>query len=92
VLAVSSRSTHEVQFAVEQAGCSSCAARIREALDAIGTVERIELDESADVAVVQLASPSRISREDVDRALEKASAGSGHQYTCQRGSWLVRLA
>lgn len=83
---------HEVQFAVEHAGCMSCAARIRGALEELGTVESVEVDEAADLSVVRLISESRLSQDAVDRMLGNASQGSDHEYRRQSGSWLVRLA
>jgi cation transport ATPase len=78
-----------VRFVVEQAGCASCAARIRATLEAIATVEAIEVDEAADVASVALVGSSGIFEDAVALALQKASAGSGHEYRMQPGSWIV---
>jgi copper chaperone CopZ len=77
----------EVEFVVEQAGCSSCAGRVRRALEAIATVEAIEIDESADAADVRLRTLIRVSEGTVSRALREASVGSGHEYSVQPGSW-----
>jgi copper chaperone CopZ len=79
----------DVRFVVEQAGCSSCAARIRAALEAIATVEVIEIDESADVALVSLADSSGLSEDAIVVALQKASTNSGHEYRVQAGSWVL---
>ncbi|MDQ3672468.1 MAG: heavy-metal-associated domain-containing protein [Actinomycetota bacterium] len=79
------------RFEVEHAGCPSCAARIRGALEAIATVEVIEIDERADTAAVRLADSSRVLEEAVALALQKASAGSGHEYRVQPGSWVDAL-
>jgi copper chaperone CopZ len=72
-------------FEVEQAGCASCAARVREALAALGTVGEIAIDEDADSATVRLASGA--SEDDVNRALLEVSHGSGHAYRVKPGSW-----
>lgn len=79
----------DVSFVVEQAGCSSCAARIRGALEAIATVEAVEIDEAADIASVALADSSGVFEDAVVLALQIASAGSGHEYRVQPGSWVV---
>ena len=79
----------DVRFVVEQAGCSSCAARIRVALEAIATVEAIEIDEAADIASVRLADSPRVLEDAVVLALQTASEGSGHEYGVQAGSWVV---
>ena len=79
-----------VQFIVEQAGCASCAERIREALGAIGTVEQLDVDEASDVATVRLEHGG--VREDVEHALLLASEGSGHAYRVRPGSWTSALA
>ena len=75
-----------VEFTVEQAGCESCGKLIAEALSQVGSVESIEIDEAADTAAVVLSgSPVR---EAVDASLVEASAGAGHVYSVQAGSWL----
>ncbi|MBA3376582.1 MAG: cation transporter [Actinobacteria bacterium] len=78
-----------VRFVVEQAGCPSCAARIRAALEAIATVDAIEIDEGTDVASVRLANSPAVLEDAVVLALQKASAGSGHEYRVEPGSWVV---
>ena len=80
-----------VEFRVEQAGCSSCAELVRDALAELGEVERIEIDGDADLAHVRLAGAD-LSLEDVDRALSDASVGSGHEYRVQPHSWLATSA
>lgn len=75
-----------VQFVVENAGCASCAARIREALAELGTVGEIEVDEAVDVAVVRI-SAAEASESRVDDVLRTASRGSGHVYRLRPGSW-----
>lgn len=78
-----------VAFTVEQAGCASCGELIDGALGQIGTVESIEIDETADTAAVMLSGGA--SRESVDAALAEASAGAGHAYSVLAGSWrLIR--
>ena len=42
-----------VLFEVEQAGCPSCAARVRAALAPLGTVSEVAIDEQADQATVR---------------------------------------
>jgi len=79
----------DVRFVVEQAGCSSCAGRIRAGLEAIATVEAIEVDETADTASVRLADAPPVLEDAVVLALQKASAGSGHEYRLRPGSWVV---
>lgn len=73
-------------FEVEQAGCASCAARVRSALEPHATVETIEIDESADQATVRLAE-ANVTEADVNAALSAASHGSGHTYRVRPGSW-----
>jgi len=72
-------------FVVEEAGCESCAALVREALEPLGAVESVEVDEVADVAFVHLASPA--SEPDVNKALADVSASAGHAYRVRPGSW-----
>ncbi len=74
-------------FEVEQAGCESCAARVRSALDPLVTVAAIEIDEEADAAMVRLAPGTDATEDDVNRALLEASQGSGHAYRVKPGSW-----
>jgi copper chaperone CopZ len=77
---------NEVRFVVEHTGCDSCAARVRQALEAIATVREVTVDESADVALVSLASAA-VSERSVNEALREASTGSGHAYSVRPGSW-----
>jgi copper chaperone CopZ len=72
-------------FVVEEAGCESCAALVREALEPLGAVESVEVDEAADVAYVRLASSA--SEPDVNKALADVSASAGHAYRVRPGSW-----
>jgi copper chaperone CopZ len=78
-----------VVFEVEQAGCESCAGRVRGALAPLGTVDEILIDEEADAATVRLAV-STVTEDDVNRALADASHGSGHAYRVRSGSWQPR--
>lgn len=76
-----------VDLVVEEAGCESCAKRVREALEPLAQVERVEIDEAADVAAVTLVgSPPQDA---VAVALADASAGAGHTYRIRPGSWTV---
>jgi copper chaperone CopZ len=75
----------EVTFVVEQAGCESCAARVRAAVEPLAAVEAIEIDEDADAATVRVSGAA--SEDVVARALAAASHGSGHSYRVRPGSW-----
>ncbi|HEY4621882.1 MAG TPA: heavy-metal-associated domain-containing protein [Gaiellaceae bacterium] len=74
-------------FEVEQAGCVSCAARVRGALAPLAAVDGIEIDEDKDTATVRLAPGTDATEVDVNRALLEASHGSGHVYRVKPGSW-----
>lgn len=76
-------------FDVEQAGCDSCADRVRGALAPLGAVEAVEIDERADMATVVLESTVEPDRAAVNEALSDASAGAGHLYRVRPGSWRV---
>ena len=76
-----------ITFVVEQAGCGSCAARVREALEPLGAIDAIEIDEQADSAAVQLDADGAIAEHEVEGALASASLGSGHEYRVKPGSW-----
>lgn len=78
-----------VRFAVENAGCASCAELVRDALGRFGEVTAVDVDESADVANVHLACSSEVAVADIDRALADASTGSGHAYRVRAGSWIA---
>ena len=73
-------------FVVEGAGCSSCAARLRDALAHVVRVEGIEIDDDADTAFVRVSGDD-ISERGVQAAIEAASEGSGHTYRIRAGSW-----
>jgi copper chaperone CopZ len=70
----------EFRFIVEQAGCETCAQRVRSALAPVVTVESVSIDESADTATVVAYADTPPSLEALDAALADASAGSGHTY------------
>lgn len=74
-----------IELVVEQAGCESCAERVRRALEPLAVVERVEIDEAADAAAVTLAGEP--SEDAVAAALAEASAGAGHAYRVRPGSW-----
>jgi copper chaperone CopZ len=76
-----------VAFDVEQAGCESCGKLISTALNLIGTVESIEIDEESDTAKVVLSGDAQ--RAAVDTALEEVSAAAGHRYRVRADSWCV---
>jgi copper chaperone CopZ len=75
----------EVTFVVEEAGCGSCAARVRAALEPLAAVETIEIDGDADAATVRISGTA--SEDAVAGALAAASLGSGHAYRLRPGSW-----
>jgi copper chaperone CopZ len=79
-------------FEVEGAGCSSCAARVNDALAALTPVHGVEVDESTDTATVRTAADSDVSEEAVQRALDGASEGSGHSYRVKPGSWRLEAS
>ena len=74
-------------FEVEQAGCESCAALVRDALEELVPVAELSIDEAADLATVRLAPGAAASVEEVDRLLVGASEGTGHTYRVRPGSW-----
>jgi copper chaperone CopZ len=76
-------------FVVEQAGCESCAARVRGALEPLAEIEAIEVDEQEDAATVRAAGD--VSEEAVNEALQTASHGRGHAYRVRPGSWQVAV-
>lgn len=75
----------DVVFEVEQAGCESCSARVRAALEPLGAVGEITIDEEADSATVHASGD--LDQSAVDEALSAASHGSGHLYRVRPGSW-----
>lgn len=74
-----------VVFEVEQAGCESCAARVRAALEPLARVDEIAIDEEADAATVHASGD--VTESAVNGALAAASHGSGHVYRVRPGSW-----
>jgi copper chaperone CopZ len=73
-------------FVVEQAGCASCAARVRLALADVVRVDGIEIDDDADTAFVRVSGDD-VSKRRVEAAIDAASEGSGHTYRIRAGSW-----
>ena len=78
-----------VEIVVENAGCSSCGAVIRDALASFGEIEALTIDEAADTATIRLSgsSTTAITAVDLDRALAAAGDRSGHAYRVRRGSF-----
>jgi copper chaperone CopZ len=74
-------------FEVEQAGCASCAARVRAALTTLTTVHEVAIDAENDTATVRIDSGLDLSERAVNQALRDASEGSGHAYRVKPGSW-----
>lgn len=74
-------------FEVEQANCSSCAARVRAALAPLARVDSVEVEHGAETARVRLTPDGELGEDVVNRALAAASAGSGHEYRVKPGSW-----
>ena len=81
-----------VEFVVEEAGCASCAQRVREALAPLGVVEEVVIDEQADEAAVALAAGDDVTEAAVADALARASEGAGHAYRVRAGSWTAARA
>lgn len=77
----------QVSFIVEEAGCDSCAARVRSALEPLGSIQALEVDHAADVSTVRLDCDPALSEEAVNRALAEASDGVGHTYRVRPGSF-----
>lgn len=76
-----------IAFDVEQAGCESCGKLVRTALEPLGAVEVLTIDEHADLAGVVLAATAAPVQAVVDEALGEASAGAGHRHRVRAGSW-----
>jgi hypothetical protein len=74
-------------FEVEQAGCESCATRVREALAPLAEVHSVEIQAEEDVASVRLSPDAELSESVVNRVLHEASEGAGHAYRVKPGSW-----
>ena len=82
--------TTRLAFDVEQAGCPSCAARIRAVLDPLARLDEITIDEEADLAKIRCSPLSdEVSEEEINRALADASQGAGHAYRVRPRSWRV---
>jgi hypothetical protein len=79
--------TYRLEFIVENAGCPSCAERVRVALEPVAVVHEIAVDEAADVAMVRAGTATDVSQDAVDRVLREASEGAGHAYRVRPGSW-----
>lgn len=74
-------------FVVEEAGCHSCATRVRSALDPLARIERIDTDHDADVSTVRLVPERELTEDEVNDALAAVSEGTGHTYRVRPGSW-----
>ena len=79
----------EVSFEVEQAGCASCAARVRAALAPLLEISGLEIDESLDAAMVTAQAVEEPAVEAIDELLAAASEGAGHAYRVRPGSLRV---
>lgn len=77
----------QVTFVVEEAGCPSCAQRVRTALEPLAVVQEIEIDEEADAATVRAELAREMTESEVNGALAEASAGGGHSYRVRPTSW-----
>ena len=80
----------KIAFDVEQAGCESCGKLVRAALESLGSVEELTIDEQADTASVVLTATAEPDQTAVDEALAGASASAGHLYRVRAGSWRPR--
>ena len=76
----------EVRFEVEQAGCASCAARVRGALAPLLEISTLDIDESLDAAVVTARAAEEPRVEKLDELLAAASEGAGHTYRVRPGT------
>jgi hypothetical protein len=79
----------ELTFEVEQAGCESCAARVRGALAPLLEISTLEIDESRDAALVTARTAEEPLVETIDQLLAAASEGGGHAYRVRLESWRV---
>jgi cation transport ATPase len=77
----------EITFEVEQAGCASCASKVRGALAPVLEISALEIDESRDAAVVTARAAEELPVETIDELLAAASEGAGHAYRVRPGSW-----
>ena len=76
-----------IVFEVEQAGCESCAALIRDVLEEVAPVDEVTIDEEQDRATVRMQPDAALSEDDAERLLAEASEGTGHAYRVVPGSW-----
>ena len=76
-----------IVFEVEQAGCGSCAALIRDVLEEVAPVDEVTIDEEEDRATVRMQPDAALSEDDAKRLLADASEGTGHAYRVVPGSW-----
>ena len=81
----------EIAFEVEQAGCASCAARVKTALEPLLRISTLQVDESRDAAVVTALAVEQPLVETIDELLAAASEGAGHTYRVKPGSWRLTL-
>ena len=79
----------EVSFEVEQAGCASCAARVRGALAPLLEISGLEIDEYLDAAVITARAAEEPPVGMIDLLLAAASEGAGHNYRVRPGSLRV---
>ena len=79
-------------FEVENAGCSSCAEKVRSAISPLAAVQSVVVDEAADTATVRMTGSGEVEQRDVDDALSRAAAGAGHPYRVKPGSWRIEAA
>lgn len=79
----------EITFEVEQAGCASCAARVRDALAPVLEISELEIDESLDAAAITARAVEEPAVGMIDQLLAEASEGAGHQYRVRPGSLRV---
>jgi copper chaperone CopZ len=84
---MSQTTTAGIRFEVEDAGCDSCAARVKGAIEPLAAVERTDVDHDTELTTVQLAPGAAVSEEDVARVLAEASEGTPHTYRVRPGSW-----
>jgi hypothetical protein len=75
-----------VEFVVAEAGCESCASRVRSAVASIVSVTSIAIDEGGDTAKVVGRAGFDVTAEELDELLAAASEGAGHRYHVVPGS------
>ena len=76
----------DVEFLVAEAGCESCATRVRSAVASLVSVTSISIDESEDIAKVTGRASAVVTPEALDELLAVASEGAGHRYHVVPGS------